>query len=280
MDQFCDICKKIVAFVYHIYETQNEKRVFIGNFCVDCHDKYKKLHALNTSKPEMISCELAKYSIQHLYYIAPIENALWILILGILSRKKILSPHTPQINDISHEAVQDRRKEIILPSERPLHDYVPLYFTTHTPTQYIMTRTLKKNSYKEENKYPVIIEIDALSIFQTPDIFYSDGNAASAGTVFYDNYSELKNLDWDIIKKKQINIHSKEEKRKKAAEVLVPDSVPTSTFKRIITHSNETIARLKTKLTPIISSTQRHSVDNSWEYLSLYKYDVDQAHYF
>jgi hypothetical protein len=52
------------------------------------------------------------------------------------------------------------------------------------------------------------------------DVFFSDGNAASRTTKFYNNVDKLSELNWDLINEKWYD-DSNETKKKKMSEVLV-----------------------------------------------------------
>jgi hypothetical protein len=79
--------------------------------------------------------------IEELHYITPIKNMGSIYTLGILSHKKA--------EKISHQSVamdeiQERRKKVVVPGGRPLHQYVNLYFHARNPMMF-----KRKDFYKE-----------------------------------------------------------------------------------------------------------------------------------
>lgn len=73
---------------------------------------------------------LKRHGIACLYYMLPAENVPAVMRKGILSYNKAKSfPH----RSFADESVQRRREHLIIPgANRHIHDYVPLYFTTHT----------------------------------------------------------------------------------------------------------------------------------------------------
>lgn len=218
------------------------------------------------SKVVNIENQLNKYNIDHLHYMAPIENIPSILQKGILCHNmiKIVSHH-----DFSLRSVQKKRaKTIIEEGNQSLHDYVPLYFATHTPMQYVLTQ--KNCSIEQANL--IFIEVDAIAVFQISGTIFTDGHAAKA-TAFYDDISVLDKLDWNIIFNIP-NCYSEEYKYKKAAEVLVPKRVPSKYFNRIVTYSHE----VKNELIKRIRLFARKN--NTTTNLLKFHIDIDPTHYY
>jgi len=112
-----------------------------------------------------------------------------------------------------------------------LQDMCPLFFATHTPMLYV----------QEDRDVVAHLEVTPLLLLHK-GVFFSDGNCASPATdVFYD-LEDLECLDWDIILFER-NCWSREYKRVKAAEVLVPEQVHPVFIKRI--HVRTEIVRLR-----------------------------------
>ena len=179
-----------------------------------------------------------------LYYMAPMENAPLIAAIGILPYNAVHS--TLRALGIETKSIADtwvnRRRHTRVVGDKSLHDYVPLYWATHTPMQYIATEKEKK------------IEPDDLAFFlvesaqlrKIAGVWTTDGNAASTETVCCPGWGALPHLDFKILQ--TVNCFSKENKRKKAAEVLVPGGIPPAMIKTICVRTNEGKARLEAKL--------------------------------
>lgn len=75
----------------------------------------------------------------NLYYMAPIENAAFIAGFGILSYNTIHAKGdlAAIVHTIADPFVNNRRHGRNV-AGRSLHDYVPLYWATHTPMQYVL----------------------------------------------------------------------------------------------------------------------------------------------
>jgi len=143
-------------------------------------------------------------------------------------------------HSLANEDVQTGRAAVIVPaSQKPLHDYVPLYLGFKTP----MVAT---NQIHNENLLFLRFSLDILAI---PGSVLSDGNARSQVTQFYlftgpDTFSKI-----DVAAIRTVK-YSKdlELKRKKQAEVLIPDKLPISQLHDIICFSESAKTRVLSML--------------------------------
>ena len=189
-------------------------------------------------KAQVVEAQIKVYGIECLYYMLPLENVLSVMKSGILSHNRAkLLPH----RSFADASVQWRRDHLIIPgANKHIHDYVPLYFTTHTPMQYVLTQGANSVIDQEEL---VFIEVDAVKAFSTPGAVFTDGNVASGETYIHTDLEGLSELDWHVIREVP-NCYSREYKRKKAAEVLVPDHVPSDHFLRAVVFNAKVQKRL------------------------------------
>jgi hypothetical protein len=189
---------------------------------------------------------------------------------GILKRRAILSKEQVLREGITHrsiayEEVQSLRDRIAIwdSSEnrfRPLHSYVPFYFSVLTPMLYVQY----SNQIQDEI---VILEVRR-TVMQDRGVLFTDGNATNQQLAKYGSekvfikpataanglctrvYSSkvpygtnrscsniyadlifLDRLDWNIINDRWFN--DDEKKRIKHAEVLYPDLLPLGRVQRI-----------------------------------------------
>jgi hypothetical protein len=191
---------------------------------------YVRKYPLSWWTEERLKPHLMKFGIDHLHYMAPLNNVPLMLAMGILSYNKARRlPH----EDISLWSVQERRESPIPGTDKRIHDYVPFYFAIHTPMQYVISRGTERQDPTINQRNLVFIEVDAVKIFRTPGVIFTDGNAAAEKrTCFYSNPADLDKLDWKVINTR--DCYWSEYKRKKAAEVLVPDNVDANSFTRIV----------------------------------------------
>lgn len=148
-------------------------------------------------------------------HVTHIENLKKIIKSAALLSKNRLS--STDYTDISMTEVQERRSEIkVLGTSKTLHDFVPFWFTFKTP---MMAKVQDKNS-------DLVYLWLSLDILLRGDIVITDGNAAASKTVFrvFSNLDDLQILDSQIQKKVDY-AGDPERKRKKAAELLVPETV-------------------------------------------------------
>lgn len=170
---------------------------------------------------------------------APMSNVPYILAYGILSYNEVKS-HPDLINNsasIADPFVNNRRHRVVV-GGKSLHDYVPLYWATHTPMQYVVT--IKERRLDQRDL--VFFVFEAKRVLAIPGVVTTDGNAASSETRFFNGKGAIEHLDWGILNTR--NCYSREYKRRKCAEVLVPKKIPTSLIGAIVVYDEEAAERL------------------------------------
>jgi hypothetical protein len=208
-----------------------------------------------------------------------IKNLRNILTYQAIISKKLLGQKNISFVSIANNDVQGLRSRIFIFDAyknryKPLHEYVPFYFATHTPMLYVQYT----NRIQEEI---VIIEVRR-SILTAPRVIFTDGNASmqqlskfgteqvfirpatklnsscyreykpqniplggnSNRSDFYSDISFLKQLDWNIINGR--DFREPERKRIKQAEVLVPDRVPLENMEGISVSTMSMAERVNT----------------------------------
>lgn len=143
---------------------------------------------------------------------------------------------------IADEDVQAGRAEITVPvTNKPLHDYVPLYLGFKTPM-------MAMNQAHNEDLLYLRFSLDILAI---PGAVVCDGNARAQASKFYlfDSPDVFTKLDIAAIRTVKY-ADDPEKKRKKQAEVLVPDRLPMAQMHDIICYSKEAQTRVLSILQP------------------------------
>lgn len=170
-----------------------------------------------------------------LYYLTPIEHLPHIQKHGLLSRNR-----ARQLNLISQDiADQDviSRRAMKNPYGRNLLNYVPLYFQPKNPML----------SRRRANQDQIaIIQLNHL-LTEDADLLFTDGNAASAQTLWFTELHDLSKLDWNCLHADRWN-EFPDGRRKRMAEVLVPQFIPFDRIDRIIVRTENVKAQIQNLL--------------------------------
>lgn len=175
-----------------------------------------------------------KYQIERCYHMTHIQN-----LPSILEAKELRSYNRMRGQtylNLSNEDVQAGRAAITIGvSGRPLHDYVPLYLGFKTPMVAV-------NQKHNEDLIFLQFKLDILVL---GGVVISDGNARSHSTQFkiYSQMSDLDILDIAAIRGVKY-AHNEELKRKKQAEILVPDGLSLSHLAYITCYSESAKTRI------------------------------------
>ncbi|MEW6110001.1 MAG: DUF4433 domain-containing protein [Nitrospirota bacterium] len=154
--------------------------------------------------------------LEELHYITPLTNMGSIYEMGILSHKMAEKvSHT----SVAMDEIQERRKKVVVPGGRPLHQYVNLYFHARNPMMF-----KRKDFHKE--LCVVKVKKDVLNL---PHVVITDGNASSDYVRFYTASDGLRVINKERVFAKYWN-HDNPIKKfrhafEKCAEVLVPEKV-------------------------------------------------------
>lgn len=159
-------------------------------------------------------------------HLTRIENLDGILREGAILSKTGMAGR--EFRDISAANVQATRATKRVPcSGRILHDYVPLFVSFKAP----MVASLQ-----EQNQRLVYIAFSQCLFQRHPGTIITNGNAASAATVFreFQAIEDLELLDRSIVQKTVGYAGDAEKARKKAAEILVPDRLSVEEIRFLV----------------------------------------------
>jgi len=153
-----------------------------------------------------------------LFYITHIDNISSILRRGILSHEHILNdniPYTP----IYNEQIVANRQSILVPDGRSLWSFANLYFQPRNPMLYRVLHERKATEVAIIAVQPVILE--------RPDIYVSNGNAASSASEMLNAVQLKRELRQILLNTLNIEWWNdlNGSKRKIMAECLVPDMI-------------------------------------------------------
>ncbi|MEW6054249.1 MAG: DUF4433 domain-containing protein [Nitrospirota bacterium] len=156
--------------------------------------------------------------LEELHYITPLRNMGSICTMGILSHKRAEKiPH----QSVAMDEIQERRKKVVVPGGRPLHQYVNLYFHARNPMMF------KRKDFHREL---CVVKVNK-DIYNLPQVVITDGNASSDYVRFYRVSEGLRVIDRERVFARYWTHDDPIEKFRhasiKCSEVLVPDKVPT-----------------------------------------------------
>ncbi|NMG14227.1 DUF4433 domain-containing protein [Aromatoleum bremense] len=181
---------------------------------------------------ETVASHFSVFGVFSLWHITHRNNLKTILSSGILSNSGAFSEFQP--TDISNHEVQKWRDRVDPFYNRAVHDYAPLYINVRNPMLYV-----KKHVQNEL----CLIEV-SLSLLESSEFVFTDGNAASRDTKFYKDVKDLAFLPWDVIRASYWNDFP-DGKRKRCSEVLVYPYVDPAHIVRIHCASMETLGVAK-----------------------------------
>lgn len=161
---------------------------------------------------ELTPEQYQEFRINYLYHFTHLNNLASIRTRGLISHNRAHNRGYVS-EDISNLEVNNIRANKVA-FGRPLHDYVPLYFTPRNPMLYVR---------KDVQNEIAILCLKKELLCREGSIF-TDGNAANGPTGFFNDVQELHSLDWVCIRSVRWN-EFPDGRRKRCAEVLVPDYV-------------------------------------------------------
>lgn len=172
---------------------------------------------------------LNHYGVEAVYHMTHVDNVASILKHGLLAHANGRTQR-----DISDHAVNSRRARVEPFYGKAIHSYVPFYLN---PKNAMLYRR------KEIQDQIVIFAFDRRLLLEKNTLF-TDGNAASGGTSFYADVSNLSHLSWDCLHDTSWNSYE-DGRRKRMAEVLVPQQVSMQRVQKIFCNSFKTYYQLK-----------------------------------
>lgn len=177
--------------------------------------------------------------IKSLYYLTHIENLPSILTHGILSHRLVEDravSYTP-IYDVS---IVGNRKTKTAPDGHSLWDFANLYFRSRNPILYRVVH--------EKSEKAIAVVAVRPHVMESPGVFLTNGNAASAATDFFPYKEGLKAVAeiWGTITSEWWNSVDGS-KRKIMAQCLVPGFIPPDMVHTVCV-ANHGIAQKVTEL--------------------------------
>ena len=198
-----------------------------------------------------------KYQVWVAHHMTHIDNLRPILQVGELRSYNLMRGQS--YRNLANEDVQAGRAAIVVSAtQKPLHEYVPLYLGFKTPMVAI------NQTHNEE----LLFLRFSLDVLATPGSVVCDGNARSNASKFYlfSGPDVFSNLDVAAIRSVKY-AKDPELKRKKQAEILIPDRLPMSPMLDIICYGENS----KTRALSILSEfgiKMAVTVNQGWYFMN------------
>lgn len=159
--------------------------------------------------------------LRELHYITAVENVPSILTRGILSHSR--AERVVHVS-VAMEVIQERRRTVVVPGGRPLHDYANTYINARNKMMYKVKSDISHDRI-------CVLRIKP-SVIARPGAVVADRNASSDYVRFDPAPEGFSRLDEATIFAESWNHPDPIEKQRHGslmcAEVLVPDSIPPS----------------------------------------------------
>lgn len=198
-----------------------------------------------------------KYQVWVAHHMTHMDNLRPILQSGELRSYNLMRGQS--YRNLANEDVQAGRAAItVSAAQRPLHDFVPLYLGFKTPMVAI----------SQVHNEDLLFLRFSLDVLATPGSVVCDGNARSNASKFYlfSGPDVFANLDVAAVRTVKY-AKDPELKRKKQAEILIPDRLPIAQMLDMICYSEGA----KTRALSILSEfgiKKAVNVNQSWYFKS------------
>jgi hypothetical protein len=126
--------------------------------------------------------------LSELHYITPIGNVASILQHGILSHRRAVKM---EHQSVAMQEIQNRRKQVVVPGGRPLHEYANLYFNARN-------KMLFKVKSQEGDKDICVLRV-SVDILDLPQVVIADRNASSDHVRFAGSPAGLALVDKNLV---------------------------------------------------------------------------------
>src|SRR2546426_8264697 len=175
--------------------------------------------------------------IKSLYYITRIENLPSIVKDGIFSHQ-LIEDQAVKFTPIYDVSIVRNRKTKTTPDGKSLWAYANLYFQARNPMLYRVI-------HEKGEKNLAVLGVQK-QVMHAPDVFLTDGNAASEPTSFFPQRDGMKVLHkmWDVIDSEWWNSVDGS-KRKIMAECLVPRMIPPESIHTIFVASHAVAEKVR-----------------------------------
>jgi ssDNA thymidine ADP-ribosyltransferase, DarT len=181
--------------------------------------------------------ELAVPTPVWIYHITNLANLASIAREGMLYCKAMADSQGLEPVSIAYTSIQELRKAKVVPIEPhgTLHDYVPFYFCNRSPMLYAI-HTGQIDGYEGGQRDVVHLVSSANEMAKARlQYVFTDGHAIMNVTRFFNDPTELRQVDWQLSEAQlwHDTDDDPDRKRRKQSEFLVHGTVPTHLIRGI-----------------------------------------------
>lgn len=193
-----------------------------------------------------------------LYHITHYKNLSSIFENGGLSAYLQISNQHLSYRNIAHNGIQERRATTSLPIYPFgfLHDYVPFYFAPRSPMLYAIKQGRVEGL--KGNQDQIVYLVTRTDIIKDAGLLFvfTDGHAIMYFSDFYNDLSDINQVDWSIMKEKFWNdtVDDPDRKRRRQAEFLIHQFIGLEHFLGIAVRNK----KMKENVDDILS---KHSIE-------------------
>lgn len=174
-------------------------------------------------------------------------NGLWSKLSGVVDPNFVPIGNTDIINKRTIKQV------VVIPPGGTLGEYIPFYFAGHSPM--LLNIVTGHGVSKIPQRDIAFLVCDAIEMTKAGIQYcFTDGNAAHSITKFYNSLKDINKLDWNTIK--ATIWHNTDEDydrvRKKMAEFLAKEHIPSNMIKGIIVHNEDAQTKVLASITTLL----------------------------
>ena len=166
----------------------------------------------------------------YIYHITHVDNLSSIIAADGLRTCRDLRNDDVDYVDIAHETLQDWRstKRVLCGPGGVIHDYVPFYFAPRSPMLCAIHNGKVPNYQGGQGQVLHLVSSVQVVEKSALSFVFTDGHSRIDFTEFYDDLSDLDELDWQIMKEKYWSDTNadNDRKRRRQAEFLVHEFFP------------------------------------------------------
>lgn len=178
------------------------------------------------------------------------DNVPWILDHGLHCRNsKVVDPNFVEIGNPDLIGKRARHPVALWPSGT-LSDYIPFYFTPHSPMMYNIRTGW--GGIKQRPNDDIVICVSSLPNLQEKGIefLFTDRHAYLAAAQFYSDPIRLDQIDWDMLQRRDFRNDPEDPSKKERyqAEALIHKHLPVDCLLGIACYSDDVLNSLNAAL--------------------------------